>query len=84
MKIIQHTLTIDTADGIDIHDLNPYLRAFCDDSGIRNGLLSITSHHTTTALAINEYESRLIEDVKVFLASMAPADAAYKLSLIHI
>ena len=37
----------------------------------------MTSQHTTTAIAINENEERLLEDVKAFLTRLIPPDAGY-------
>lgn len=55
----------------------PSLRDVIARSGIRNGVVTVTSQHTTTAIAINENEERLIEDVKRFLARLIPPDDRY-------
>ena len=46
-------------------------------SGIRNGFLTITSQHTTTAVCINENEQRLLQDVKTFLTRLIPPQDKY-------
>ena len=46
-------------------------------SGINNGFVTVTSQHTTTAIAINENEERLLEDVKTFLNRLIPPGDKY-------
>ena len=77
VKIISSLIELDTNEGISLHDLMPHLKALVSASGIRNGFVSVTSQHTTTAIAINENEARLIEDVKRFLTRLIPPDDRY-------
>lgn len=84
MKIQHKQLTFDTGEGVDILNITTQLQAFIDDSGVSNGLLIVNSRHTTTALAVNEYESRLLDDIKVFFAALAPADKRYLHNDIHL
>ena len=44
---------------------------------IRAHIMQFASRHTTTALAINENEERLLEDVKVHLRKLAPESGSY-------
>jgi len=46
-------------------------------SGIRHGLASIQVQHTTAALAVNEDEPLLIEDLHRLLSRLAPPDVRY-------
>lgn len=55
----------------------PDLKKTIARSGIRNGFVTITSQHTTTAIAINEHEARLIEDIKAFLTRLIPPRDRY-------
>lgn len=55
----------------------PDLKKTIARSGIRNGFVTITSQHTTTAIAINEHEARLIEDIKAFLTRLIPPRNRY-------
>ncbi|WP_455200612.1 secondary thiamine-phosphate synthase enzyme YjbQ, partial [Kaarinaea lacus] len=48
------------------------------------GLVVITSRHTTTALFINEYEQRLVQDVKDFFQQLVPAHKKYLHNDIHL
>ena len=42
------------------------------------------SQHTTTALAVNENEARLLEDVKIHLEKLAPQSVGYLHDDLHL
>ncbi|MCG6939108.1 MAG: secondary thiamine-phosphate synthase enzyme YjbQ [Gammaproteobacteria bacterium] len=77
MKIIPAFIELETGAGISLHDIMPQLTAAVAKSGIKNGFVTVTSQHTTTALTINENEERLIEDVKTFLTKLIPPANSY-------
>jgi secondary thiamine-phosphate synthase enzyme len=73
-----HTfIELETGEGISLHDITPELGYTITKSGIDNGFLTVTSQHTTTAISINEYEERLLEDIKAFLTRLAPPEDKY-------
>lgn len=47
-------------------------------SGIRDGLVSLQSHHTTTALVVNENEPLLLGDFDRLLDRLCPRDVPYE------
>lgn len=49
-------------------DLMPAIRARLAHTGLRNGSVNLISRHTTTAVMINEWESRLVRDVRAWYA----------------
>lgn len=77
MKIVSSFIELETGEGISLHDLMPDLNAAIAKSGINNGFVTVTSQHTTTAIAINENEERLVEDVKTFLTRLIPPNDKY-------
>ena len=77
MKIISSFIELDTGKGITLHDLMPGIKEAIANSGIKNGFVTVTSQHTTTAIAINENEARLVEDVKRFLNRLIPPNDRY-------
>lgn len=84
MPIINKTLEITTQPGINIHNITPQIQEFIDSTNIKNGQVLVFSRHTTTALAINENEVRLLEDVKVFLQKLAPETHKYLHNDLHL
>ncbi|MCB1937446.1 MAG: secondary thiamine-phosphate synthase enzyme YjbQ [Nitrosomonas sp.] len=77
MKIIPAFIEVQTGQGISLHDLMPDLRKLVIRSSVQNGFVTVTSQHTTTAIAINENEERLIADIKSFLTRLIPPDDRY-------
>ena len=73
MKIVNEVLKVSTGAGIDINDINRDIRDALWKHDINNGLAVVTSRHTTTALSINEFEERLVTDVKTFINELIPA-----------
>lgn len=84
MTIANHTIEIETAAGIEIYDITPQIEALIAKTGIENGHALVFSRHTTTALAINEFESRLLEDIKVYLRKLAPESEYYLHNDLHL
>lgn len=77
MKIISSYIDVETGEGIALHDLMPGIKNAVAKSGIKNGFVTVTSQHTTTAIVINENEERLVEDVKTFLNRLIPPGDRY-------
>lgn len=59
---------------VSVEDLTPHLESYIESSGMKNGVLTVISRHTTTALTINELESRLARDVEEFFLKICPPD----------
>lgn len=62
------------AQEITVVDLMPHIREQLATSGLRDGSVNVISRHTTTAVTINEWESRLVRDIRAWLLKLAPAD----------
>lgn len=70
MAIMHRVIDLQTDQDIGIYNLSPQIQALVAASSIQNGQVLICSRHTTTALAINEYEERLLTDIKVFCKNL--------------
>lgn len=84
MQIINKFIEIETEPEISIHNLTPQIEEILNDTGITNGQVTVFSRHTTTALAINEYEVRLLEDIKVYLNKLVPPSTKYLHNDLHL
>ncbi|MDZ4873349.1 MAG: hypothetical protein CLLPBCKN_002745 [Chroococcidiopsis cubana SAG 39.79] len=84
VPIINKFIEIETAQGINIHNITPEIDKIVSATGINNGQVLIFSRHTTTALAINEDEERLLEDIKVFLSKLVPESECYLHNDLHL
>lgn len=84
MTIINKTITLETDPGINIHDITAQVQAIVDKTAIKNGQAIVFVRHTTTALAINEYEVRLLKDLQVHLEKLAPPTDKYLHNDLHL
>ncbi len=84
MLIKNELLEIETAPGIQIYNITPQVIDVLTKTGITDGQVIVFSRHTTTALAINENEERLIEDLKVYLRKLAPESDKYLHNDLHL
>ncbi len=84
MKFFAKIIEFETDAEIGIYNLTPKIQEYLQETGIQNGQALVFSRHTTTALAINEYEVRLLEDIKVHLEKLAPKDAKYLHNDLHL
>ena len=84
MQIINKLIEIDTEAGINIYNITPEIETIIASTKINNGQVLVFSRHTTTAIAINENEPRLLEDIKVFLRKLAPEGDRYLHNDLHL
>lgn len=84
MAIINKIIEIETKPGINIHNITSQIQDLVASTSIKNGQALVFSRHTTTALAINEYEERLLEDVQVYLRKLAPESERYLHNDLHL
>ena len=75
-----HQITVPTTQpgpprqAVSVEDLTGTLEELLRESGMQCGTVTVLSRHTTTALTINERESRLARDTAAFLLRLAPPD----------
>ncbi|MEQ9237219.1 secondary thiamine-phosphate synthase enzyme YjbQ [Coleofasciculus sp. E2-BRE-01] len=84
MPILNKLLEIETESGITICNVTPHIEKLLAQTSIHNGQMLVFSRHTTTALAINENEQRLLEDIKVYLRKLAPDSDRYLHNDLHL
>ncbi len=84
MAIAHNIIELDTGAGIQIYNLTPQIEAALAATPILNGQVLVFSRHTTTALAINECEDRLLEDMKTYLRKLAPEGDRYLHNDLHL
>lgn len=84
MVIKNLEIEVNTTPGIGIYNITPQLVKLLDSTSLSSGQVLLFSRHTTTALAINENEERLLEDIKVHLEKLAPATGRYLHNDLHL
>jgi secondary thiamine-phosphate synthase enzyme len=72
------TLTIQTGERVELTDVTDLVTTFVRRSGVREGIVSLWSLHTTCALFINEAQAALHADIKRVLETMVARDGEWR------
>ncbi len=78
MKFFLSKLHLVTTEPIQVLDITAQVIGLLEQSGVRNGLLTLISNHTTAFVNLNELESNLQRDMVEFLRRVAPAGGNYR------
>ena len=84
MQIKKEVIEVNTSKGICIYNITPQIEKLLQITSVKNGQVLVFCQHTTTALAINEDEERLLEDVKIHLSKLAPESGSYLHNDLHL
>ena len=75
----RHTrIRLTTRHPTEFIDLTGSLERLVGEAGVRFGVLTVQTLHTTTAVVVNEHEPLLLADFEAFLERMAPRDGTYR------
>jgi secondary thiamine-phosphate synthase enzyme len=76
---LQHHLTISvvTREAFEFVDVTAALASLVETLGVREGVLTVQTRHTTTGLMINEHEPLLLADLRAMFERLVPAAASY-------
>ena len=77
MKAYQRETQLRTAGGLSIKDITEEVREAVRASGIRDGICSVYSPHTTCSVRVNEFETGFLEDFALLLKRLVPSDDYY-------
>ena len=67
MKIKNHSIKINTNKNFEIIDITSKINELID---VENGIISIFSKHSTSAIVVNENESGLLKDLEFTLDNL--------------
>ena len=77
-------LKVSTAKTFSTCDVTENIRALVRESGVLEGMITVTSLHTTCALSVNENEERLFDDIRNFFLTLVAPEASYKHNDLHL
>ncbi|NLX90064.1 MAG: YjbQ family protein [Firmicutes bacterium] len=72
MKSFREYLYFETANRVEFINITPRVQEIVDKSGIKEGLCLVNAMHITASVFINDDESGLHRDFKVWLEKLAP------------
>lgn len=82
--LLTDRLRVATAGPFRCHDITAELQALVERAGLREGLVVAAGQHTTTALVVNENESRLLADIERFFLELVPPDRPWLHNDLHL
>lgn len=78
ISVVAESIEIDTTARVELVDLTDTVMSFVRRSGVKEGLLSLWSMHTTCSVLINESQAALETDIKAFLETVAGRGEYYR------
>lgn len=73
MKIYSKDESFSTTEPIEIIDISDMAITVVKQSEVQNGILSVTTPHTTTSIMVNEKCEQLQQDMMSFLKKLVPS-----------
>lgn len=71
-------LVLETREPIQFLDITEQVAEIVRATGLRNGIVTAFSRHTTAAIRIQEDEPLLLEDLREFLQRSSPPESHYR------
>jgi secondary thiamine-phosphate synthase enzyme len=78
LSIKKHTLRLLTDKKVELYNITQKVKDFVKSTAINDGILLVSSLHTTTALFVNEVQSALLDDIKSILLDWVREDKDWK------
>lgn len=71
------TICILTKKYVELDVITPQVAQIATESGIKNGMVTVVTKHTTTGITVNESLECLESDIEIALSVFAPEDRPY-------
>ena len=71
------TIRILTKQYVELDVITPQVEKIVAESGVKNGMVTVMTKHTTTGVTVNEALECLESDIEVALSLFAPEDRPY-------
>jgi secondary thiamine-phosphate synthase enzyme len=78
VRVCRDLVRLRTERHLQFVDLTELVEERVRRSGVREGMVTVQSRHTTAAVLVNENEPLLLQDFADLLGRWAPADALYR------
>jgi len=78
MNFYSEDIMLSTNKRIEIIDITDEVYAVVKRSGIKNGIVNLWAPHSTAAIAVNEHDTDLWEDILDVLQRIAPLNGDYR------
>lgn len=77
-KVASTTLIVTTKERVELKTITEQIADFVAQAPVQNGLVQISSLHTTAGIMLNEIQDALLSDIKDMFLKAAPQGIYYK------
>ncbi len=84
MRSLFRETVFETGQDISVHDVTGAVRAAVADAGVQEGMVVVSTPHTTCAVTVNEHEERLLMDIQAFFPELVPPERPWKHNDLHL
>lgn len=77
-RATHRVLTVRTNTQLELINLTDEVQRVVREAQVREGLVLVSSMHTTLALMVNEWQEALLEDIRTMLGEVVPAEKEYR------
>ena len=78
MKAYSGEVSLSTQKRIEVLEITDQVRKIVEESGVENGLVTLWVPHTTAAIAVNEHDTELWEDILAAFERLVPVKGDYR------
>ena len=83
MSVVSKKFQIDSKGASEVTDITDTVGQKLADSGLKNGIATVFTKHTTAAITIIELEKGMVQDLKDLWAKLLPANATYQHNILN-
>ena len=77
-KVASTTLIVTTKERVELKTITEQIEEFVSQAPVRDGMVQISSLHTTAGIMLNEIQDALLSDIKDLFGKIAPHGVYYK------
>jgi secondary thiamine-phosphate synthase enzyme len=77
-KVTSRTLVFETSERLELKSITNEIAAFVNETPVRDGVVQISSLHTTAGLILNETQGALLSDLSSLIEQLVPRGVYYK------
>lgn len=77
-KVVTTTLNFPTTERVELRGITDEIHSFVEQSPVRDGIVHVSTLHTTTGLILNEIEGALVSDMTTLFEQLVPRSVYYK------
>jgi len=78
VRVITETLRLVTGERLELYNLTERVVDVLKKHNVQEGIVLVTSLHTTLALFVNEWQSALLHDIKAMLNKIVSPEEGYR------